>query len=95
MLWLAFATAAHTRPELHSCAAEMHQDMHALVTRVLHEAQRAGGLPHELDVELESKRLAALLDGLTLQAALLPDRFPPELLRQVLRRHLGALRSGG
>ncbi|MFI1205452.1 TetR family transcriptional regulator C-terminal domain-containing protein [Streptomyces sp. NPDC020883] len=37
---------------------------------------------------------AALLDGLTLQATLLPDRYPPRLLRQVLRRHLDALRAG-
>ncbi|MCC2274174.1 TetR family transcriptional regulator C-terminal domain-containing protein [Streptomyces sp. ET3-23] len=94
-LWLAFTAAAHTRPELLSCAAEMQQDMHSLVSRVLHEAQHTGGLPDNLDVELESKRLAALLEGLTVQAALLPGRFPPELLRQVLRRHLDALKSSG
>ncbi|WP_405676473.1 TetR family transcriptional regulator C-terminal domain-containing protein [Streptomyces sp. NBC_00868] len=53
----------------------------------------AGGLPAAMDVELESTRLAALLDGLTLQATLLPDRYPPTLLRQVLRRHLDALKG--
>ncbi|MFC5720963.1 TetR/AcrR family transcriptional regulator [Streptomyces gamaensis] len=93
-LWLAFTTAAHTRPELRPCAADMQADLHTLMTRVLHEAQGAGGLPDGIDVELESTRLAALLDGLTLQATLLPDRYPPTLLRQVLRRHLDALRAG-
>ncbi|MFE9637045.1 TetR/AcrR family transcriptional regulator [Streptomyces sp. NPDC006463] len=93
-IWLAFAAATHTRPELRPCAAEMQQGMNALVSRVMHEARRSGALPDGLDVGLESKRLTALLDGLTLQAALLPDRFPPELIRQVLRRHLDALRSG-
>ncbi|KUL55533.1 TetR family transcriptional regulator [Streptomyces sp. NRRL F-4489] len=93
-IWLAFAAAAHTRPELRPCADEMHQGMNALVRRVLHEAQRSGALPDDLDTDLESKRLTALLDGLTLQSALLPDRFPPEAIRQVLRRHLDALRSG-
>ncbi|QIK05987.1 TetR/AcrR family transcriptional regulator [Streptomyces sp. ID38640] len=93
-LWLAFTAAAHTRPELRPCAAEMQADLHTLMSRVLHEAQSAGGLPGGMDVALESTRLAALLDGLTLQATLLPDRYPPKLLRQVLRRHLDALRAG-
>ncbi|MFI9046978.1 TetR/AcrR family transcriptional regulator [Streptomyces sp. NPDC053427] len=93
-LWLAFTAAAHTRPELLPCAAEMQADLHTLMSRVLHEARYAGGLPADTDVELESTRLAALLDGLTLQATLLPDRYPPKLLRQVLRRHLDALTAG-
>ncbi|MCZ1008942.1 TetR/AcrR family transcriptional regulator [Streptomyces lydicus] len=93
-LWLAFTTAASTRPELRPCAAEMQANLHTLMSRVLKEAQCAGRLPGDLDVELESTRLAALLDGLNLQATLLPDRYPPKLLRQVLRRHLDALRAG-
>ncbi|MFF3544269.1 TetR/AcrR family transcriptional regulator [Streptomyces platensis] len=92
-LWLAFTTAALTRPELRPCAAEMQADLHTLMSRVLHEARCAGGLPGGMDVELESTRLAALLDGLNLQATLLPDRYPPKLLRQVLRRHLDTLRA--
>ncbi|MFE7314055.1 TetR family transcriptional regulator C-terminal domain-containing protein [Streptomyces sp. NPDC057555] len=93
-LWLAFTAAAHTRPELRPCAAEMQANLHTLMSRVLHDAQCAGGLSDGVDGERESTRLAALLDGLNLQAALLPDRYPPKLLRQVLRRHLDALRAG-
>ncbi|WP_405680891.1 TetR family transcriptional regulator C-terminal domain-containing protein [Streptomyces sp. NBC_00868] len=92
-LWLAFTAAAHTRPELRSCAADMQAALHSLMSRVLHEARLAGGLPPDMDVELESTRLAALLDGLTLQATLLPDRYPPKLLQQVLRRHLDNLKA--
>lgn len=94
-LWLAFTTAAHTRPELRPFAAEMQAGLHTLISRVLHEARCVGGLPGDMDIELESTRLAALLDGLTLQATLLPDRYPPKLLLEVLRRHLDALRAGG
>ncbi|WP_043263171.1 TetR family transcriptional regulator C-terminal domain-containing protein [Streptomyces sp. CT34] len=95
VLWITFTAATHTRPELRPCAAEMQQDMRDLVARVLSEARRMGGMPADLEVDVESRRLTALLDGLTLQAALLPDRMPPKQLRQVLRRHLDALRSGG
>ncbi|GGU60999.1 hypothetical protein GCM10010211_27340 [Streptomyces albospinus] len=69
--------------------------MHPLVVRVLSEARRMGGLPADLDADLEAQRLAALLDGLTLRAALLPDGMPPARQRQVFRRHLDALASGG
>ncbi|MGK5637112.1 TetR/AcrR family transcriptional regulator [Streptomyces sp. URMC 126] len=95
VLWLAFTTAAHTRPQLRPCAAEMQAGLHKLISRVLHEARCAGGLPDDMDIELESTRLAALLDGLAFQATLLPDRYPPKLLSQVLQRHLDALRTGG
>ncbi len=93
-LWLAFTAAAHTRPELRPCAERMQREMHDLVARVLYEARCVGGVPDDTDVELESRRLTALLDGLALQAALLPERFPPDLLRRVLRRHLDALSQG-
>ncbi|MFE7663931.1 TetR/AcrR family transcriptional regulator [Streptomyces celluloflavus] len=95
VLWIAFTAATHTRAELRPYAAEMQQEMRALVARVLSEAQSSGGLPADLDLDLESERLTALLDGLTLRAALLPDPVPPGRLRQVLRRHLDALKSGG
>ncbi|MGC0421402.1 TetR/AcrR family transcriptional regulator [Embleya sp. AB8] len=93
-LWLVFTAAAYTRPELRPCAAELQNDLHTLIARVLHEARSAGGLPDDLDIDLESTRLAALLDGLAVQATLLPDRYPAQLLRQVLRRHLDALKTG-
>lgn len=94
VLWLTFTAAAHTRPELRPYAVQLQDDMRALMARVLTEARQAGGLPQALDVELESVRLAALLDGLTLQAVLQPDRMPADLLRRIVAGHLGALGHG-
>ncbi|HEV7626208.1 MAG TPA: TetR/AcrR family transcriptional regulator [Streptomyces sp.] len=93
-VWQAFVTAARTRPELQPRAREVLEGMHEVVARVLGSAQRAGGLPDDLDVDLESVRLSALLDGLTLQAVQAPDLLPPDLLTDVLRRHLLALSDG-
>ncbi|RLU83088.1 TetR family transcriptional regulator [Streptomyces griseocarneus] len=93
-LWIAFTTAARTRPGLRPRAVEVQANMLVLLRRVLHGAQQAGGLPAGLDVELESVRLAALLDGLTLQAVLEPERVGADVLLRVLRRHLESLRSG-
>ncbi|WP_370417764.1 TetR/AcrR family transcriptional regulator [Streptomyces sp. QH1-20] len=94
VLWLAFTTAARTRPELRARADALHEGMHALVVRVLREWQRVGGLPEALDVETEALRLSALLDGLALQVVLQPAHVTPDDARRVLRRHLGALKAG-
>ncbi|GAB7185562.1 DNA-binding transcriptional regulator YbjK [Kitasatospora sp. Ki12] len=90
-LWLSFVTAARTRPELRPRAAEMQTGLDALVRRVLAEAVRAGGLAPGLDLDIETRRLSALLDGLTLQAVQHPALVGPDELRAVLRRHLDTL----
>lgn len=95
MLWQAFTTAARTRPELRPHAIELESGLRALVLRVLRGGQEAGSLPDDLDLELETLRLSALLDGLTLQAALEPERVTTDMLRNVLRRHLETLRQEG
>ncbi|GAA4601324.1 TetR family transcriptional regulator C-terminal domain-containing protein [Actinoplanes octamycinicus] len=91
VLWHEFAVAARTHPSLFGHADAIQQTLYGLVLRTLQGAQQAGGLPAALDVELESIRLRALLDGLGMQAALFAERFPVELQRAVVRRHLDSL----
>ncbi|MFD5433632.1 TetR/AcrR family transcriptional regulator [Kitasatospora sp. NPDC127067] len=90
-LWLSFVTAARTRPDLRPRAAEMQAGLDDLVRRVLTESERSGGLAPGLDLGVETRRLSALLDGLTLQAVQHPDLVGPDELRAVLRRHLDTL----
>ncbi|MGA5817911.1 TetR/AcrR family transcriptional regulator [Kitasatospora sp. NPDC094028] len=90
-LWLSFVTAARTRPELRARSAEMQAGLDDLVRRVLVEIERAGALTPGLDLDVETRRLSALLDGLTLQAVQHPDLVGPDELRAVLRRHLDTL----
>ncbi|MFJ9692077.1 TetR/AcrR family transcriptional regulator [Kitasatospora sp. NPDC101183] len=92
-LWLSFVTAARFRPELRSRAAELQTGLDELIRHVLVETDRAGGLAPGLDLAVETRRLSALLDGLTLQAVQHPDLVGPDELRAVLRRHLDSLRS--
>ncbi|MFD7905054.1 TetR/AcrR family transcriptional regulator [Kitasatospora sp. NPDC059747] len=94
-LWLAFVTAARTRPELRPRAAEMQAGLDDLVRRVLEETARSGALAPGLDLAVETRRLSALLDGLTLQAVQHPDLVGPDELRTVLRRHLDSLTAPG
>ncbi|MFK0250883.1 TetR/AcrR family transcriptional regulator [Amycolatopsis azurea] len=87
-VWLAFSAAAKNRPDLAEEAARMYEGVRALVRRVLDGANEAGGLLDDLDLAVETERLAALLDGLALSTG----RTSPELMRTVLQRHLETLR---
>ncbi|MGK5729041.1 TetR/AcrR family transcriptional regulator [Streptomyces sp. URMC 124] len=95
VLWIAFATAARTRPGLLPHALALQDGLRTLVARVLSGAREAGALPDDLDTGAESLRLAALLDGLTFQAVLQPATLTPDVLRQTIRRHLDTLRRPG
>ncbi|MEU7892040.1 TetR family transcriptional regulator C-terminal domain-containing protein [Nonomuraea sp. NPDC049152] len=90
-IWLAFATAARTRPELRPHAEESYDGMRRLVFRVLDGARRLDRLHEDADLEVETERLCALIDGLTVHAVLHPDRVDADLMTGVLRRHLQSL----
>lgn len=90
-VWLAFSAAAKNRPDLAEEATRMYEGVRFLVRRVLEGANEAGGLLGDVDLNVETERLAALLDGLAVSAG----RTSPELMRAVLRRHLESLRSPG
>ena len=91
VLWTAFITAACTRPEFRPCARRMYDEMRELIARVLYEAQKSGGIPADLDIELETLRLAALLDGLAFGGMPYPGGVAPNAARDILRRHLQSL----
>lgn len=90
--WLALATASRTNPELRPITRELRDGTRAIVRRFLAPLQQRGNLPPEpAALEMETERFAALLDGLTTDAVLHPDRLPAETMRAVLRHHLGSL----
>ncbi|HWO62258.1 MAG TPA: TetR family transcriptional regulator C-terminal domain-containing protein [Umezawaea sp.] len=91
VIWLAFVTAARTRPLLRPSALRLHQGVRMIVGKVLTGAVTYGALPAGLDLAVETERLAALLDGLAVNAVLQPDLTTPEVMTAVLRRHLAEL----
>ncbi|WP_407547923.1 TetR family transcriptional regulator C-terminal domain-containing protein [Streptomyces sp. Pv4-95] len=85
-VWLEFAVAARTDPALGPIAVELHDGLRTVAGRLLH---RLG-----VDDPVATEHLAAVLDGLALNAALHPDRLRPDAVRAVLRRHLAQLPGG-
>lgn len=90
-VWLAFLMASRTRPELRPHADELYDGLVVLTTRILEGARRGGRLTPDADLALESRRLCALIDGLSLHAILHPDRLDAAAVLDVLRRHLDTL----
>jgi AcrR family transcriptional regulator len=87
-VWLAFTTPARTRPELQPLAQESYDGMRTLVRRIVDGIARHRPVD---DPAVETERLCALIDGLTLEGVLHPDRMTPELMLRALRRHLQTL----
>ncbi|MFD5830345.1 TetR/AcrR family transcriptional regulator [Lentzea sp. NPDC060358] len=92
VLWLAFATAARTRPSLLPHAERLYDGLRRLCLRAVTVMAEAGTISASLDLALEAERLASLLNGLTVDGVLHPDRMTPELTVSLLRRHLDSLR---
>lgn len=91
VVYLAFLGRAHADPGLRTVYEDAATEIGAVLREVVEGLAAVGALGAGRDVEVEVGRLAALLDGLTMHGALLADRYPPEHLRAVLRRHLADL----
>ncbi len=90
-VFIEFTTAARTNPTLDDLAYESAAGARTLVRRVLARMVEAGTLRPDLDIGIETERLTALLDGLSLDGVLRPDLLSAEDCGRVLHAHLEAL----
>src|SRR5699024_6430449 len=67
-VWLEFWTAARTNEEFAPYVAGLRRGMRTIIERMLTGAARAGVLRDGIDEAIETDRLAALLDSLTLRS---------------------------
>jgi AcrR family transcriptional regulator len=90
-VWLAFATEARTSPALRPHVRDMYDGTRRLVGKVLARSREVGGLADHVDIETETERLTALLDGLMTNGVIQPDRMTPDLMRTILDTHLDSI----
>ncbi|GAA0313118.1 TetR/AcrR family transcriptional regulator [Streptomyces polychromogenes] len=90
-VFLDFSTAARTSPEFAGLARRTAVGARELVRRVLGRLDATGTLRPGLDLDAETERLTALLDGLGMSAVLHPDLLGAETCLAVLRGHVGDL----
>ncbi|AXB43375.1 TetR/AcrR family transcriptional regulator [Amycolatopsis albispora] len=91
VVWLAFADAARTSPQLRPLLRRLYDGVRLLMRRILEGSAQRGALREGLDIDVETERLAALVDGLLTDGVVQPDRMTPELMHAVLRTHLRSI----
>jgi AcrR family transcriptional regulator len=93
-VWLGYTERARFDPVLHDMSLESQDALALLARSALARLDQGGVLVEGLDLDLETRRLHALIDGLALHAYVHPERHSPDDLRRVVRHHLGELVSG-
>lgn len=94
-VWLEFTIAARTRPALQEQARTIHLGMRNVNRQLLTNMRKSGWLLETCDIEVETERLAALLDGLSIGVAMQASQLDPAKAVAVLRTHLDALINRG
>ncbi|WP_433472583.1 TetR/AcrR family transcriptional regulator [Spirillospora sp. CA-142024] len=88
-VWLAFTARALVDPDLRALRERGRAQLRAGCLRLVEDL--LGPEAAREDVDLETERLHALLDGLAVHASTRPDLYGPELMTAVMSRHLDRL----
>jgi len=90
-VWWVFAIRSLTSSALQIKKDELTDGLHYLTKSVLDLLTKAKLLPSSIDIELESLRLAAVVEGLTILALLRPELYAPETVERIVAYHLREL----
>ncbi|MCM3699719.1 TetR/AcrR family transcriptional regulator [Paenibacillus macerans] len=92
-VWFAFHAKALVYPELRRLSANIQDGLHKASRFVLEEIIRNRLARPDLNIELETEKLYAFIDGLAMHKIMQPDRLPVEKLESLLESYLAALCS--
>lgn len=90
-VWWVFAIRSLTSSALQAKKDELTDGLHYLTKAVLDLLAKAELLPSSIDVELETYRLAAVVEGLTILALLRPELYTRETVERIVITHLREL----
>lgn len=90
-VWFVFTAKALTNPKLNKMFKNVHSEMSQAIRLLLLKLQSTGHLKDNLDIDVETSRLHALVDGLGIHSILYPEKLPHEKMMQVLKSYLEAI----
>jgi len=90
-VWWVFAIRSLTSTALQAKKDELTDGLHFLTKSVLDLLAKAELLSPSIDIELETFRLAAVVEGLTILALLRPEIYTPETVERIITCHLREL----
>lgn len=92
-VWLLLLSQRNAEPDLVPILTSLNVTVLDGLREVLSGMQISGLLGQDVDLDLEARRLHALVDGLSVQSMTDPDFMPPAEVRRVVAAHLAELRS--
>lgn len=93
-VWLSFVAQAQAESGaggLRELLGPVQNSLRELCLSLVTGLSESGALRSGLSIELETERLHALVDGLSLHVAIQPSRTTPSRVRELLRLHLNSL----
>jgi DNA-binding transcriptional regulator YbjK len=94
MVWLTFLYKAALQASFAAAYAELIDGWQARITGLLEDAQQAGEIRSELDVEFEAMAIWAYSAGIGQLGLLHPKLLPVKLQKQLISAYLEKLRAG-
>ena len=94
MVWLTFLYKAALQESFATAYAELIDGWQARITGLLEDAQQAGEIRSELDVEFEAMAIWAYSAGIGQLGLLHPNLLPVSLQKQLISAYLEKLRAG-
>ena len=93
MVWLTFLYKAAKQPEYARVHADLIDGWLGRFRRLLADAQLAGEIADDLDIEFEAKALWAYSAGIGQMGLIDPERLPPHLQKQLITGYLDKIRA--
>ncbi|WP_020391569.1 TetR/AcrR family transcriptional regulator [Kribbella catacumbae] len=93
-IWLSFTAQAQADSGagvLRDLLTQVNQSLRDLCESLLVSLSQTGALRSDLNLDRETERLHAIIDGLSLHAAVQPTASTPDRVREILRAHLQEL----
>jgi len=92
IVWLTFLYKAALQATFADTYAELIDGWQAMITQLLQDAQQAGEIRGELDIDFEAIAIWAYSAGISQLSLLHPEMLPVELQKQLISAYLDKLR---
>lgn len=90
-VWLAFAGKAISHPAIRELSREVHQELYTGFRRTIDHLVKHKLTKADIDAELETRRLHALIDGLVVHHATYPELSNREDMLRTISYHIDCL----
>lgn len=90
-VWFSFSAKTLVYPELRKLSSNVQDGLHKASRFVLDELVAGKLAKPGLDVEMETEKLYALIDGLAVHVILQRDRLAPDRVEDIVEQHLRTL----